>query len=441
MAATLQPGTVEKVETFRSLISADEAGKKDRKKHPPIWEFLPTISKQDWSEGKYEIALYRYHPQTEKKIAVEKLFESIDPFEVQKRYGGGSFNVMVKEDGQLIYNQDFLVEGEPKVFTPSANGNGRGGAANGADAIALEAMRMASNPDFQRLQMDMMRAAMVSALEMVKMQQPTAQDPLQTLRNAKEILGIGAPAPNPMDDITKAFMTAAIQKMLNPPETNALKDTVQFINDAKAAGLLGGAAPKTDVMGMLAGNLPMIADRLVSGFHEFRLQAEATERTVRMQRGEMRPNDPNVITLPPPGYTDNPAPQPQPQPAQAAPQPQPAAPAQRTTLTQEEVQNIIMRADLERLVRAMKEPNCTGEDIASYLSHVFPAMLNEMAKNSKSELLLFFKSRDMQIRILGNDVLCEMADDPRLPRMIDEFLAAVKREHPPAPPAATTPLV
>jgi hypothetical protein len=162
----------------------------------------------------------------------------------------------------------------------------------------------------------------------------------------------------------------------------------------------------------------MLADRLVSGLHEFRLQAESQERAVRISRGEMRPGDPNVITLD--GSTPAPATSPS-----AATQP---APQNATQVSPEVAQAIIVQAHLHRLVSGIKQPNATGQDMYDYLDNAWPEILDELAKMSKETLLTFFKSRETQRQYFGVDILAEVGDDPRLPKMIEDFLRIAKEE-------------
>jgi len=414
MAANVAPGTIKKETTYTELVPAESSPEGSRKrKRPPLWEFLPTVPMEDWKNLRYEIRLYRYNATTEKRMAVEKIYECIDPFWVQKKYGGGSFNVLVSEDAQLIYNEDFYIEGEPRIAGAVASDSMPVNSAGNGGGV-VEAMRMAMNPEFMRGMFEMFKMASMESMAMLKNNMPAPVDPLQTLRNAKEILGLGAPVASPMDDILKQLMAAMVQKLINPPETNAFKDTMALISEVKSAGFLGGA-PKADLASTLVANLPMIADRVVSGLHEFRMQSEAQLQTVRLQRGEMRPSDPGVIEMPP--VQDR---QPNPTP--------PAAPTQGATLTKEQTQQIIMQADLTRLVQAMKDPGCTGEDIYSYLSHVWPEMLVEISKYSKDQLVMLFKSREAQMSMFGNSILYEVGNDPRLPKMIEELLAIAKAE-------------
>jgi hypothetical protein len=416
-------GQVKKEVTYTTILpGAQDPDQKQRRKRPPIWEFLSQIPAEDWAKGRYVGYLYRYDPQTEKRKAVEKLIEPIDVFMIKRRFGGGKFYIMIHEDAQLIYNEDFEIEGDPIVggaAQPSSQQNG-----NSSGNPMIEAMRMAMNPELMRSMIEMFKMASQESMLMLRAQMPVAQDPLQTLRNAKEILGIGTAAPNPMDEMMKQFMQAMITKMLNPPETNSFKETMGLVNEIKSSGLFGPPA-RTDVGTMLVANLPMIADRFVNGLHEYRLQAEATERTIRLQQGQMHPNDPKTINIDPGAPANQPAAQPS-----AAP---PAATAQ--TVSPEVAQQIIVASHLQRLVAGIKQPDSTGENMYDYLLNAWPEVLAEMEKYSKDQLLALFRSSQMQQQFFGNTILSEVGNDPRLPKMIEDFLKIAKENAP--KPSAT----
>jgi len=412
MAQQIAQGMVEKTTVIREAVPADSVNERKGRKRPPLFEFLPTVADKDWKDFRYEIHLYRYNPQTEKKMAVEKIFEPIDPFWVQKKYGGGKFNIMLKEDGQLIMNEDFVCEGEPISASSTAHADG----GNSAESLTLQAMRLIANPEMQRMQMEMFKNAAIEAMQMIRLQMPTAQDPLQTLRNAKEILGIGNAAPNPMDDLMRQFMTAMIGKMMNPPETNSVKDTIGLIGQLKESGLFGGASPKVDLASSFVSTLPSLLDKAVNGLHEYRLQSEANVQLVRLQRGEMNPNDPKVISVTP-GAAQQPAAQP---PAQPPPH---AVTAE--TLPPEVQQQVMIQYMMNRLVSAIRQPDATGAALHDFMLASWPEMLDKMAEFNKDTLLQFFKSAEAQRQILGNTILMQVADDPRLPNLLEEFLAAV----------------
>jgi len=328
--------------------------------------------------------------------------------DIRARFGGGKYLLWLygpPKRQTLVGRYQLSLDGQPIL-----NGTPRNGQSSGSDTVAIEAMRMYANPQFMQFQMDVMRQSMVTALELVKNQNQSNQSPLQTLRDAKEILGVGGPSP--MDEIYKTLMTALVQKLLNPPETNSFDATLELVNKIKTAGLFGGA-PKADLASTFAANIPMLADRLVAGLAEYRKSAEATERTIRLQRGEMNPGDPNVIT-------QTPTPQ-------AASVQGGAAPS-TSQVTPEVAQAIIAQSHLHRLVAGIKQPNSTGQDMYDYLVNAWPEVLGELCKMSKEMLLSFFKSRELQNQYFGTDILAEVGDDPRLPKMIEDFLAIAKQD-------------
>jgi hypothetical protein len=206
-----------------------------------------------------------------------------------------------------------------------------------------------------------------------------------------------------------------------------------LITTLKTSGLIPAGAPKADLASTFAANIPMLADRLVAGLQEFRLRAESEERIIRLQRGEIRPNDPNVITLD--GKTPAPAQSPS-APTEAAAPTSAAAPASGTQVTPEVAQAIIAQAHLHRLVQGIKQPDSTGQDMYDYLVNAWPEILDELAKMSKETLLAFFKSRESQRQYFGSDILAEVGDDPRLPKMIEDFLKIAKENAQPAPMTA-----
>lgn len=428
MGTMTQPAAGQRIKktTFTEVVPAENGANDARASrfYARPWEEVVNDENLDWSE--HLVRVYRAGEKWERGAApVDNVFTA--PFseeDIRARFGGGNFLLWMlgpPKKHNLVAKWQIPLEGAPLMNSTPRNGYGT---PSGSDSVAIEAMRMYANPQFIQLQMDAMRTAMITAIEMVKGQIPQAQDPLQTLRNAKEILGVGTPVANPMDDIYKQLMAALVQKLLNPPETNSFDATLELVNKIKSAGLFGGV-PKADLTSTFAANMPMLVDRFVGGLHEWRLKQEAEERTIRLQRGEMKPGDPNVITLD--GQTPAPAVSPQ-APTQPAAQP--------ATVSPEVAQAIIAQAHLHRLVAGIKQPDSTGQDMYDYLRNAWPEILDELAKMSKETLLAFFKSREMQRQYFQCEILAEVGDDPRLPKMIEDFLRIAKKDA--APPENTS---
>jgi hypothetical protein len=418
MATQVVAGAVKKETTYTEILpaGADPESKKG-KRRVNIWEFLPTISGTDWDpqNGRFQIHLYRYNPQTEKRMALDKLFEAIDPFWVKRNYGGGNFNVLVKEDGQIIYNEDFYVEGEPILAgarSDNGHANGNGNGSNGESAM-IQAMRLLTNPEVVKMQFEMMRTAAMESMAMMRQQMPQAQNPLETLRAAKEIL-MPITSTSQTGSLIETLHVLKELGVIGSPEKKGISEVLEIVNTLKGSGLLGGAE-KVNPVASLVSALPSIFDKAVNGLHEFRLKTESDERMARLARGELRPGDPNVITVEP-GATQQP---------QQAPQPvaQPVSQAARP-MTPAEEQQVIIKHILRQLVEGIKKPDSTGQEMYMFLNDTWPEVAREMAQFNRETLLVFFKSPQMQMERLGNATLYEVADDPRLPRLLDEFFAA-----------------
>lgn len=340
--------------------------------------------------------------------------------DMRHRFGGGRYLLWLygpPKKQTLVGRYQVTLDGQPLL-----NGSPRNPLVpSGSDAVALEAMRMYANPEFVRMQMQMMVTAATEAMALIKSQMPAAQNPLETLRAAKEILGGSEPKESLLDTIRVLKELGVI----GSPEKKGIDEILSLINTLKTSGLIPSGAPKADLASTFAANLPMLADRLVNGLHEFRLQAEAQERAVRLSHGEMRPDDPNVITV------ENKAAS---APAATGTASSPAP--QSTSVSPEVAQAIIAQAHLHRLVAGIKQPNSTGQDMYDYLVNAWPEVLFELEKMSKETLLAFFKNRDLQKTYFGSDILAEVGDDPRLPKMIEDFLQIAKEEMQPDPPAA-----
>ena len=374
------------------------------------WEdVVNDLTAEQWSE--HLVRVYRAGEKWERGAApVDNVFNG--PFteeDIRSRFGGGKFILWMlgpPKKHNLVAKWQVDLEGVPLV-----NSVPRSGQPDTSNSVALEAMRMYANPEFMRMQMQMMMTAATEAMSLIKTQIPPTQDPLATLRNAKEILGSGNQEHGLLDTI-RALKELGL---IGSPEKKGVEEILALITTLKTSGLITSGAPKADLAATFANNLPMLVDRLVNGLHEFRLNSEAQERTVRLQRGEIRPGDPNVIDVNPSSPT----------PAAAD---RAAVPASTvgTAVSAETAQAIIAQAHMHRLVAGIKDPESDGQDMYDYLRNAWPEILEELTKFSKEQLLAFFKSREAQMQYFGADILTQVADDPRLPKILEDFLRIAK---------------
>jgi hypothetical protein len=407
------PGMRVKKTTFTEVLPADGADDAQPSRfYADTWEnVVNKLTQAQWSE--HLVRVYRAGEKWEQGAApIDNTFSG--PFteeDIRARFGGGKFLLWMlgpPKKHTLVAKWQVELEGDPLIKSAPRNGQ-----AAGSDSVAIEAMRMYANPQFMQLQMDVMRQTLVTAIEMVKAQMPPTQNPLETLRTAKEILGGGNNEHGLLDTIRVLKELGVV----GSPEKKGIDEILSLITTLKTSGLIQSGAPKADLAATFANNLPMIVDRMVNGLHEFRLTSEANERAARGGRSEMRPNDPNVIDVQP----SPPAPT---QPAAAAPNA--AAPSQPTAVSPETAQAIIAQSHLHRLVMGIKNPKSTGQDMYDYLRNAWPEILDELVKFNKDRLLAFFKSRDSQMQYFQCDILTQVADDPRLPQLLEDFLRIAK---------------
>lgn len=413
------PGVRVKKTTFTEVVPAEERSPFDAQPaqfYARDWEtVMADLTPEQWKEHK--VRVYRADEKWDRSSSpVDNVFTSAFTEEdIRNRFGGGRYVLWLlgpPKQHNLVGKYQVTLDGPPLLNGVPRNPN----PADGANNVALEAMRMYANPEFMRMQMQMMMTAATEAMGLIRSQIPQAQNPLETLRAAKEILG----GNQSQDNGLLAHITLLKELgLLGSPEKKGITEVLETLNAFKTAGLIPSAVQKVDLMSTFANNLPMIVDRFVNGLHEFRLQAESQERAVRLSQGQMRANDPGVITLESPSST-------QPSAQSAAVQPASAPAAGQQTVSPETAQFIIAQSHLHRLVQGIKQPNSTGQDMYDYLVNAWPEILDELAKMSKETLLAFFKSREAQMQYFQSAVLLEVADDPRLPKMIEDFLRIAK---------------
>jgi hypothetical protein len=352
-----------------------------------------------------------------------KFTEPFDLDAIRERFGGGNFKIWIygpPERSKLV-KPPFIVrlEGTP-IAGGTASARASAPAPGGTDAVAMQALNMIANPEIMRMQLELMKAATVQAMEIVKSQIPAQTNPFQMLKDAKELFG---PAPQAQNSLLDTIRSLKELGLIGSGEKKGIDELLEIIGTLKTSGLIPAGAPKADLATTFASNLPMLADRVVAGIHEMRLSSEAAERTVRLQRGEIKPGDPNVIEMPPASQA----------PHADATQPTAPAPAGRRPVDEATARQIITEHNLHRLVQGIKHPDATGQDMYDFLLNAWPEVLDELIKLSAENLLMFFKSRELQIAQLGTDILAEVGEDPRLPKMIEDFLRIAKENAIPEP--------
>jgi hypothetical protein len=258
---------------------------------------------------------------------------------------------------------------------------------------------------------EMYKTAAVSAMEMMKSQIPQAQNPLETLRTAKEILAPAALAEGGglMNDFLKALIPVLVEKLVNPADP--LKAFSAMADVMKTTGLLGGA--KSDMGTALVSVLPRIAEMAVDGVKEYRLASENDLRVAELQRGvipvrgshEVQPNPSKPAAQAPEG---------------AGVAPTASAPS-ATNPGVEEVYGPDPRWVLIKIAERVKDPQYTGGDIMEFMDGIDPRWIEQLRVLTPEALHKWFRD---------TPILKTVADHPRLPQLIKEFLEAANRTAP-----------
>lgn len=429
--ANLKPGPGESIreEKTTTVIPASAAPVTGKNK-TPFWEFLDSLSTQQWAEREVEITLYRM--EGPRRVWCEKFLEP--PFShevVKKKFGGGVFNAMTKVDKQLSYNVDFEIAGlpkEPDEITAAASTSS--GSSDIAQLVAL--MREQNQSLLAEL-----REARGSGIQNEAAKQALALNSqmfsgaASAIANTAQSIANGGVShtPSPMDEFMRQFMSAAMTRLLAPPEESGLKKTLEMIQLLKDNGLVGGAAPKADMATTLVSMAPQILSKITEGMSAMAKMRETELQAIMLQRGNRAL---------PPG-----APQPGPQ---AVPNPRPeivrheAPPPVHVIPPPQQEQNAglgFMEFLQGGIVNVLSDPEKPLEDAAHecliFLDSSGAAQfVDQMIEAGPEQLLELFKTQP---------ILQQVPQNPRLTEFIAKFLQLAKesRTQPPQmePPPAS----
>jgi hypothetical protein len=386
------------------------------------WEYLASLAPEQWTREDITVYLYRYDEKGS-RWGIGKYTTAIDEFKVMEMFGGGRFNLVVKRRQQIIKNEDFQLEGPAK--TPGVNGAPPLAPGTTAPASGESAMLMALTALIEELKaarggtvlQDSIRNAIALNQSVFSAAMPAVTKTLESVTG-----GGNNPARDPIMD---KLLTAAIERMMNPPAANSLKDTMEMIALLKGSGLLGVGDSKTSMALELVRQVPNVAQTLVQGVEHWRFAEEARARQAAIMRTgpqpiNVPPNAPppvpqgNVIPMPPPA----PAAQPENPPPPTNTQADAAAVAAQVQVPQK---TMPIEA-LEQLVcDIIMDPNLSIEqaaiEAAALIERVLPGQTDKMAAAGRENLLFFFRDRP---------VLAQVANHPKLPEFLDKFIETVK---------------
>ena len=413
-------------ETKTTTIEPAEEQRAGGRKHPPMWEWIETLTAEQWNTKEYEFIVYR-GSKFDRGAYCCKYYELIDAERIKKDFGGGKYNILMKvpPGKQLRYNEDLEIAGSPKedaqIAAPAAND------AMGQIIVMFreelrslrEELKAARGGDFA---VKAAKQATTLSGEVFKSSLVAAQSTLSSIAN-----GGAGHATNPMNDPMRMMeFLAQVKTLFAPSSTNSLQETLATLKLFKESGLMGpaggGGEKLTDklVMG-LVNSLPTLTQHFSSIMDGYSRAEQAKATAAAIARGVAPP-----ITVQP---IQQPAPQPQPPNVitMPAPQQEPAPTAADGQPTADQVAQAenMMRYIETKIVEILSNQALTPEEAAAqaltFIDVTDPVsqhpngrnLIDEIVQHGKAGLDWVFNSRT---------ILQEIPKDERLEAFKKAFL-------------------
>lgn len=294
MAVRPAAGEVLVEKKFTSIESPEE--KRGGRVHPPMWDFIDSLTPEQWASKEYEIRLYR-GTSVERGAYCAKYFEPIDHERIKNDFGGGKYNIMMKvpPGSQLRYNENIEIVGPPKE-NPLLSTNG-GSANDSALLVAVHALieELRASRGGTVMQ-DGMRQMMAVGGQMLS-------SGAEAVKSA--VLSVAPPAPtapNPMSDPASMIrFLVEVKSLFAPSSTNSLQETLATLKLFKESGLVGGGSEGklVDKLALgLVNQLPVLTQHVAGIMDGYRRAEEAKLNAAALNRGVPPPI--NVQPIPPP---------------------------------------------------------------------------------------------------------------------------------------------
>lgn len=292
MAVKPEAGQVIHETKTTRIENADEKAPGGGRKHPPMWDFIETLTAEQWNSKEYEIILYR-GKKFDRGAYCAKYYELIDPERIKKDFGGGFFNLMMKvpPGKQLRYNEDLEIAGAPREDAQISTTPVAGDALSQMVAMFREEIRSLREELRTSRGGDLGLEAVKQALalngQVFNSAANAATNTLTHLANG----GAAPVTPNPLSDpVALMNFVVQIKNMFAPTPTNSLKDTLETLQMFKSAGLMGnagGSEKLTDKLVMaVVQQLPTLA-QYASGMMDSMARSEqAKAQALALQRGQ-----------------------------------------------------------------------------------------------------------------------------------------------------------
>jgi hypothetical protein len=413
MAVRPVQGEILRETKITTIEPAEEKSNGKRQQHPPMWDFIDSLTPEQWASKEYEITLYRGTKNGD-KVWCGKFYEPIDPERIKRDFGGGSYNLWMKVPParQLRYNEDIQIAGSPKEDSVSmplpTDPMGQMMAMMRDELKALrEELRTSRGGD---LGLEAVKQALALNGTVFSSAATAATGTLQRLAGGDTA---AVHPPNPMDDLMRQFMTAAIAKMMNPadPIENFAKMAQAMAGIGFKMGGNAGGEKLVDKLALgLVNQLPVLTQHVAGIMDGYRRAEEAKLNTVALTRGvpppinvapvQQRPTQQpgNVITLP--------TPQPETQPANGQP-------TQEQLMQAEQMMQYIEQKIAEILSNQALTPQEAAVQALTFIDVTDPVGKHPNGRNLIDEILQHGKT-GLDWIFSNRPILQEIPKDDRL---------------------------
>ena len=417
-----EPGTVVKetkfTESIPSVRSADAADKME------FWDYIESLKPADWPA--HLCYVYRWRASDNMHSAAGKLSLPFDEMTIKDTFGGGIFRLLLKRNGQIYKRLErFVAEGAPKDpdEAPASASNIAGNLpANGEMGLLAQILHQQNQLFKELLERSNTRPAVDDAMRgALELQRDGFRSVVSEVR---AIQPNAAPAPNPMDDLMRQFMTAAITKMMNPADPieafSKMATAFTSLNLGNAAGGTHAPSIGVEIVRAIGPSIGQIAQAVTAGYQAQMRSSmppvAANGRTIDVTAQQPPPlranaddNRGNVTPMPGPAA-------PQPAALPAAANQDAAAPATGADeMPKPQAPNIEWVE--AQLINLMNDLNLTPEEAAqrgfTMLEDVAPNVLADL--NSDMALRWVFANRPMFATYLK-------IDEARKTAIITEFM-------------------
>jgi hypothetical protein len=398
------PGQTVQTTVTRRILPVDSAT--SERKTPEFWEYIEKLP-ADWD--RHILYLYRRTSDTGPLIPLEKCAgymtmpdstqvalnnrEEVE-FAVARKFGGGTYRLILKRGSERVTEGRIIVEGPPKAVQPQIFEQGQGptvttmGENGGIAAVANKAIDTMAGQEHQAVNLGL--AMMNTAAGVVR----NFADP-------------GRGAPSEADQMLRMMMIKMMEKMIDrmdrveapvAPVVQGSNPIVDRILDSAVEKLLnpGPSGPVVNASAALVQQLPAVASHIGEAIREWRFGMEAQRDAIlAQQRGAQSPNGAQVQR--PVAHTVLPPPQPNPTPAPGV-----------------NVMDLIETKIIEILSEDLAIDDAAEESFG-FLDRMDPAIVKHMVSLGEQGLMNLFQSRPILRQATTN-----------LPRLVEFIRAFLK---------------